>query len=224
MMKGQRGVTLLELLIVIVILALLMSLTLGVLHASRKSAYKSVCMNQLKQIGAALLMYRQDHGELPPAQVFVTPYLKETSIFLCPADPFAPHGASFHGNYWAMMYGYSSGLTNSTGFSYAYVREMMTGEHFERLQAADANFGLLACALHDQCDWRGMELPLVDATIRCLDHVLRLRLDLSVQWRPVPMRWYICPRDNAPTGERHGWRLMSDEPCPPDVCFNTTDC
>lgn len=217
-MKAWRGFTLMELLIVIAIVGLLSALLLGVLHSTRQRAYRNTCMNQLRQLGAGLLLYRDDYGELPKAQVLALPYIKQKQIYLCPSDPFAPlPGASFHGHYWATVYGHAMGI------SYSYVRERMYTEHFERLKSVDSNFGILVCALHDRCNWEGQQPPLVEATVSCLDRILRLRIDLSVQWVRVPMRWFTCQDDGAWTGTRDPWRLMSDEPCPVDIC-DDTDC
>jgi len=82
---------------------------------------------------------------------------------------------------------------------------------------------LLVCALHDQCDWGKMRPPLVEATVACLDGILRVRLDGSIQWVHVPRRWFVCRDDGALTGSRDPWRLMSDIPCPADIC-DDTDC
>ncbi|GIV06936.1 MAG: hypothetical protein KatS3mg017_0138 [Fimbriimonadales bacterium] len=215
-MKAWRGFTLLELLIVIAIIGLLTLLLVSVMHSVRLRSYKTTCINQLRQLGTGILLYREDYGELPQAQVLALPYVRQKQLYLCPADPFAPlPGASFHGYYWATIYGHTMGV------SYSYVRERMYPEEFERLRNADPNFGILVCALHDRCNWEGKQPPLVEATVSCLDHILRLRIDLSVQWVRVPMRYFTCTDDGALTMARDPWRLMSDIPCPADICDNT---
>ena len=64
--------TLVELLVVIAIIGILVGLLLPAVQAARESARRSVCQNNLKQIGLAVATYESGKGVMPPGCDFYT--------------------------------------------------------------------------------------------------------------------------------------------------------
>ncbi len=111
----QNGFTLVELLVVIAIIGILAALLLPALQRSKLSAQRSVCANNLKQVGLAVKLYADDHdgflpaAKRPPAGYWKTngidiwniyksfvknyaglsgPSTPDDHVFACPADTF----------------------------------------------------------------------------------------------------------------------------------------
>ena len=60
----RRGFTLIELLVVIAIIAVLLSILLPSLSKAREEGQKTVCLNNLREIGLALFYYLEDNDNL----------------------------------------------------------------------------------------------------------------------------------------------------------------
>ena len=105
--NGEAGLTLMELMVVVGIIAILASLLLPGIHRAKASAQKTTCLNNLRQINEAILMYADDsHGTLPGLITNIpSPWLaykelmksyvaiqgpssERDKIFACPADTF----------------------------------------------------------------------------------------------------------------------------------------
>jgi len=61
----RHGFTLIELLVVVSIIALLIAILLPSLTKARQSAQRVACMANMRSIGQALIMYGQEHGDVP---------------------------------------------------------------------------------------------------------------------------------------------------------------
>src|SRR4051812_49742255 len=65
----RRGITIMELLVVIGIITVIMAILLPVISKSRKASHSLTCLSNLRQIGNAFKMYAADNrGILPPSR------------------------------------------------------------------------------------------------------------------------------------------------------------
>lgn len=90
--SGARAFTVTELVVVIVIIGILAGLLLPALWRARAKARAVECMNNLRQIGSGLMIYRSDNAisgqELNPLRItrLYPEYLGQKDIFTCPDD------------------------------------------------------------------------------------------------------------------------------------------
>ena len=70
MWKRRAGFTLIELLVVIAIIAVLIALLLPAVQAAREAARRAQCINNVKQLGLAILNYESAHTMLPLGRVW----------------------------------------------------------------------------------------------------------------------------------------------------------
>ncbi len=89
----RRGFTLIELLVVIAIIAILAAILFPVFAKAREKARQTSCLNNLKQMGLAVMGYVQDYDECTPSAhnhvdlVLIQPYIKNKQVYMCPTSP-----------------------------------------------------------------------------------------------------------------------------------------
>jgi prepilin-type N-terminal cleavage/methylation domain-containing protein/prepilin-type processing-associated H-X9-DG protein len=125
--RRQRGAfTLIELLVVIAIIAILAAMLLPVLAAAKRRAQTVICINNLKELAMANIMYSGDFGCFVQPSVANTPYgdqadwmgtmfdyfAKATNLIVCPAAPVAAPAAAVNAPGTA-NYGYVRGLDST---------------------------------------------------------------------------------------------------------------
>ena len=87
-MLRRWGFTLIELLVVIAIIAILAALLFPVFASARKQGRRTHCINNLRQLGFGLHLYKEDYNLLPLRLSMIYPrYLNgNTQVLICPED------------------------------------------------------------------------------------------------------------------------------------------
>jgi general secretion pathway protein G len=94
--KGERGFTLIEMMIVVAIIAILVSILVPNFIRARAQAQTAACEANIKEIATALELYETDNEKYPASgnatssNTDLTPYLNQT-----PVDPVAGPGTPY---------------------------------------------------------------------------------------------------------------------------------
>jgi prepilin-type N-terminal cleavage/methylation domain-containing protein/prepilin-type processing-associated H-X9-DG protein len=116
--KAAKGLTLVELLVAIAIIAVLIGLLLPAVQKVREAANRIQCANNLKQLGLGLHNYHGAYGRFPPAYVaiglnsgpgwgtFLLPYIEQEAL-----NQQVPKGAPFWGGSQAISTAVDGGQT-----------------------------------------------------------------------------------------------------------------
>lgn len=89
MINRMKGLTLSELLVVILIVLVLIGLLMPALTGALRRAEGTVCTSNVHQIFLAMKLYQDDHGDYPPNSVTwpaFQPYYR--TVLTCPASKF----------------------------------------------------------------------------------------------------------------------------------------
>jgi prepilin-type processing-associated H-X9-DG protein len=137
---NSKGLTLVEVLVLIVIVGILAAIILpGLTHHSCGGGRRSACINNLKQLGLVLNMYANENADkFPPidnltnnfifeSDVLYPEYLSDAAILACPSDPDTDYEKNFR-----LMWEYPDGTRAGsvhpdciTDMSYSYVGWML---------------------------------------------------------------------------------------------------
>ena len=146
MNRRLLGFTLIELLVVIAIIAILAAILFPVFLATRAKARETQCMNNMRQIGKAVLAYADVWGGMYPMNRFdslypakriwkhaIKPYLPSMKIYICPSNEGYWHPIPGVGNMdetgdFPISYAYNGllfleGLTGEPAFRMSRVRD-----------------------------------------------------------------------------------------------------
>ncbi len=86
MKRNTRGFTLIELLIVIAIIGVLLAMIAPAIASTRTRSQAALCMNNMRQIAMAALMYADDNSEVIPNVEDTVNYTENQDVYHCPND------------------------------------------------------------------------------------------------------------------------------------------
>jgi prepilin-type N-terminal cleavage/methylation domain-containing protein len=150
----RHGLTLVELLVTLGLLALLAAILSPVAAAAGERADQADCTAHLRQLGQAVTLYLQDYDQHRPSYLHqLSPtYVSEAAVFTCPSDLWLDQGGwawSAWGQYstprepwpFPVSYGY---------FWHLAPTDTRPGSDWQRVQRTSELAGHTVCVLHGQ--------------------------------------------------------------------------
>jgi prepilin-type N-terminal cleavage/methylation domain-containing protein len=196
----RRGLSLVEVLVVVSLLAVLAGMITPAVISSREAARAITCTSNLRQLGAAMRMYCDDEGGRPPGLWSLTPAYADAKVLQCPNDGWLTKGG------WAWSrFGLLERPTLrwpvAVSYAFPFTRDVSDPMWWQS-EGAVGRSGFAACLLH------GKAVPHSEILLGEAPHyageALRLCWDGSVVVRHFPK-----PSFDA-------WSLLTDDPSRPD--------
>ncbi len=147
-MGRRAGFTLVEILVAIAIVAVLAAILVPVFAAAKEGAHRTVCSTNFRQTHTATTLYSQDYDDYFPVARYTAdqrlvaagldrtwvqltlPYIREFSVFTCPADHTRPSlgGTIFDpdlvlGDAWEKYY--EASKRANSGFNFVYLSPLI---------------------------------------------------------------------------------------------------
>ncbi len=196
-LAATRGFTILELFGVCALVAITATLVFSAMSVAKAKAKEAPCISNLRQLGAAMEMYRADSDGAYPLMLknLVAASPQILPALRCPADD-GP--------------GANKQDTDRVGSKVSvYYWGPYPDGYRDAITAADTNHGIAYCVLH------GRKLPNsgeADARLDTTGRVLRLLADSSVHIANVGFHCGKTP-EGVTIEFRSEWSLLTDAPC-----------
>lgn len=84
LMKSEKGFTLVELMVVVIILGILVAIAIPIFNNVTGDAKAKVCASNIRTINGAINMYYANEGKYPDDINELSPYIKDLSNLKCP--------------------------------------------------------------------------------------------------------------------------------------------
>jgi len=212
----KRGLTLLEILVVVGSIAVLNALIFPAFARAKKEAYATTCWSNLHQVGATMNMYAEDHsGGYPLTDVSpLFSYAGNKEVFRCPEDDIGISGMP------RIRRG-TSLITYTIPFDQSEPGPAPGVDAWRLLAEADSNHGLVYCFLHGEPRLAGPN-DKFHARTRFKGRIAVVLKDGSVHWRRSPMRRLRLNLGYS-VGGRCAWEILTQLAMPRGVCTGSTD-